>query len=171
MRTSFFNHVLIFIAVLLLMGVSFSGCGPAEDEDRFRTHPEYGGKEPLSPDEDRLAEYPDYYPDRGDPGPLFPTEEPPRLPQHAADVSDVDLKRAAEAYTQIEKINRDMRTALERSQSPEEIQALQSEVNQKIVKAIEQTGLDFDGYNRIMHHVNTDMEIEERFQQKLKSTF
>jgi hypothetical protein len=51
----------------------------------------------------------------------------------------------------------------------DERRELQLKANENMVRAAENAGLDFETYNRIMHQVRTNTQMEMLFQEKLKS--
>jgi hypothetical protein len=84
-------------------------------------------------------------------------------------VSEIDLEKAAVAYNEITRINEDLQQAVQQTQDAEERQKLQLSANEKMVRAAENAGLDFETYNRIMQTVRSDQQMEMLFQQKLKA--
>jgi len=86
-----------------------------------------------------------------------------------ATISDVELEKAAAAYAEIQVISQQMQQSVQQTQDPEERQRLQLEVNQRMVQAAENAGLDFETYNSIMRQVRSNNELGERFREKIQS--
>lgn len=93
--------------------------------------------------------------DQGQPG---ATESRPQ-------VSDENLKKAAEAYTKIVAISEEFHRSVQKTQDKKERQKLQYAANQKMVQAVENTGLDVETYDGIMTQIRADERISQRFHQ------
>ncbi len=79
-------------------------------------------------------------------------------------VSDVELKKAATAYEKIIAISQEFQQSIQQTQDQDERTRLQNDANQKMVQAVEDSGLDVKTYSSIIAQVNTNEQIAQRFQ-------
>ncbi|TWI77505.1 uncharacterized protein DUF4168 [Desulfobotulus alkaliphilus] len=92
----------------------------------------------------------------------------PYTPGQAMDISNSDLNKAAEAYIKISEINQDFQKAVQDVESPEERQSLQVSANEKMLEAVEKTGLDAQSYNMIVQQVGANEDLRQQFTAKLR---
>ncbi len=82
-----------------------------------------------------------------------------------ARISDAQLEKAAAARVAIDESNEQLQQAVQQTQDPTEVRKLQLAANERMVQAVENAGLDFETYNRIMETVRQDPKLSARFQQ------
>ena len=80
----------------------------------------------------------------------------------AAPVSDADLQNFVEAANEVSEIRDDFTGRLEGVESQEEAQALQLEAQEKMVEAVEASGIDVTQYNEIATRLQADPELQQR---------
>lgn len=80
--------------------------------------------------------------------------------------SEADLEKAASASLAIDRINERLQQDVQTTEDTTERMELQIETNKKISQAIEEAGLDFETYNKIMQAVQTNPMIKDLFEQK-----
>lgn len=85
------------------------------------------------------------------------------------EISDTDLDNAAQAYAQMQAIHGEFQQSVQQTEDQEERQQLQNQTNERLVLAIEQTGLDVDTFNHIMAQVQSDEQLRERFIEKIET--
>jgi len=85
------------------------------------------------------------------------------------EISDAELEKAAEAYAEITEISGEFQQSVQQTQDPEERQQLQIAANERMIQAVEDTGLDVETYNRIMQQVRADEELKRKFEEKLQN--
>jgi len=85
-------------------------------------------------------------------------------PQQQVEVSDTDLELFAEAQEQIIAIQQDYSQRLQGAEDPERASKLQQEANEKMVSAVEESGLDVETFNTIAVAVQNDPELQQRLQ-------
>lgn len=91
-----------------------------------------------------------------------PTADPSQ-PQAAA-VSDEELQKFAEAHGQVKEI-RDTYTEKTRSaDDPGAVAEVQMSMQQEMVEAVQDTGLDVGSYNRIAQMLPYDEELRDRLE-------
>lgn len=83
-------------------------------------------------------------------------------------IGDAELEKAAAARVAIDKSNEQLQQAVQQTQDPTEVRKLQLAANERMVQAVENAGLDFEAYNRIMETIRQDPELSARFQQKVQ---
>lgn len=81
------------------------------------------------------------------------------------DVSEAELQSFAEARTAITEIQQDYSQRLQSADDPEKANKLQQEANEKMIGAVEETGLDVDSFNQIAMAVQNDPELQQKLQQ------
>ena len=80
----------------------------------------------------------------------------------AAPVSDADLQNFVEAANEVSEIRDEFTGRLEGVESQEEAQALQLEAQEKMVEAVEASGIDVTQYNEIATRLQADPELQQR---------
>jgi hypothetical protein len=83
-------------------------------------------------------------------------------------ISDAELEKAAQAYSQIMMINHEFQQSLKEDQDATERQKLQAAANKRMVKAVEDTGLDVTTYNNIMVQVRANEALSKKFTEKMQ---
>ncbi|SDU16461.1 DUF4168 domain-containing protein [Halopseudomonas salegens] len=95
-----------------------------------------------------------------------PAQQPPSgMPaqQAAAEpVSDEDLQNFVDAASEVNEIRDEFTGRLEGVESQEEAQALQIEAQEKMVEAVEDSGIEVNQYNEIATRLQADPELQER---------
>ncbi|MEX2499223.1 MAG: DUF4168 domain-containing protein [Wenzhouxiangellaceae bacterium] len=86
-------------------------------------------------------------------------------PPADVDVSDAELQSFAEARTAITEIQQDYSQRLQGADDPEKANQLQQEANEKMIGAVEETGLDVDSFNSIAMAIQNDPELQQKLQQ------
>jgi hypothetical protein len=90
-------------------------------------------------------------------------------PPAEQEISHSDLDNAAKAYTSMQVIHEEFQQSVQQTQDQEERQQLQNQANQKLVHAIERSGLDVETYNHIMARVQSDPQLRETFIEKIQT--
>ncbi|TVP93548.1 MAG: DUF4168 domain-containing protein [Pseudomonadaceae bacterium] len=80
----------------------------------------------------------------------------------AAPVSDEDLQKFVDAANEVSEIRDEFTGRLEGVESQEDAQALQLEAQEKMVEAVEESGIDVTQYNEIATRLQADPELQER---------
>jgi hypothetical protein len=84
-------------------------------------------------------------------------------------MTETDLEKAAMAHKEITRINQNLQQSVLQTENMDDRRDLQLKANENMVLAAENAGLEFETYNRIMHQVRTDDQMEIVFQKKLES--
>lgn len=95
----------------------------------------------------------------------------PGVAESQQEISDADLEKAAEAYGEIHKIAKKVRESLQQAETPTERQELQKAANEKMVKAVNEAGIDVAKYNHIMQQVRENDEVKEEFNTKVEKLY
>lgn len=96
-----------------------------------------------------------------------PTQQA-EMPQ-SSDFSDDDVAKFAEANQQVQDIQTEYTGKLQDSGGDQEKAAsIQQEAQEKMVQAVEDTGLGVDKYNQILQVAQADPELVERIQAQQK---
>ncbi len=96
----------------------------------------------------------------------------PEQPQAAApamDFSDQQLQQFAEASEEIVVISEEYTERLQGADDEASQQEVRMEANEKMVDAVEESGLDVDTFNAIGQAVQQDPELMQRVQEKVQS--
>ncbi|QTF93013.1 DUF4168 domain-containing protein [Halomonas sp. BM-2019] len=96
----------------------------------------------------------------------------PEQPQAAApamDFSDEQLQQFADASEDIVVISEEYTERLQTAEDEASQQEVQMEANDKMVEAVEDSGLDVDTFNAIGQAVQQDPELMQRVQEKVDS--
>ncbi len=104
--------------------------------------------------------------------PVAPAEQPDdsgSMTGSFPPVTEIDLDKAAMAHKEITRINLNLTQSVQQTENMDERRDLQLEANKNMVRAAENAGLDFETYNRIMHQVRSDNQMEMDFQKKLEA--
>ncbi len=91
-----------------------------------------------------------------------PQQQPP---QQKIEVTDSDLNSFATAQTSITEIQQDYSQRLQGVNDPEKANELQQEANEKMVSAVEESGLDVESFNAIAMAIQNDPELQQRLQE------
>lgn len=78
-------------------------------------------------------------------------------------VSDQKLQAFVEAQGMLRQVQSQFNTAAEEAASEEEMRAIQQQMNEQMIGAIESTGLTVDEYNAIMAQLQSDPNLQERY--------
>ena len=100
--------------------------------------------------------------------PAAPTEQP----QAAApmmDISDQQLQQFADASEEIVVISQEYTERLQSAEDEASMQQVQMEANDKMIEAVEESGLDVDTFNAIGQAVQQDPELMQRVQEMVAS--
>ncbi|MFP3927693.1 MAG: DUF4168 domain-containing protein [Desulfobacteraceae bacterium] len=87
----------------------------------------------------------------------------------AEEVSNQELEQAVKAYAEITQVREKFQQELQSAEGQDEVQDLQTEANEEMTQAVEEQGLDVQGYNRIIEAVKMDEELREDFMSKLEN--
>ncbi|MCF8142984.1 MAG: DUF4168 domain-containing protein [Deltaproteobacteria bacterium] len=85
------------------------------------------------------------------------------------EVNDAELDKAAAAYVQIAKIQKDFQESLQAAPDPDQRKGLQQKANQKMIQAVEGEGIAVDEYSQIITAVQSDDNLREKFMAKLQA--
>lgn len=84
----------------------------------------------------------------------------------AADVSDTELKKFVEAEQKVLEVRDEYQEKITAvSDEPAEAMAMQQEAQEKMVEAVQDTGMEVDAYNRIVQLASTNPELMQRLQE------
>lgn len=78
-------------------------------------------------------------------------------------VSDEELKKAAKANNEVMKVNMEYQQSLQQAKDQAQRQELQETANQRMLQAIQNSGLDVKTYNHIMKQVNQNDNLGKKF--------
>jgi Flp pilus assembly protein TadB len=101
--------------------------------------------------------------------PAAAQETPGQAAEAQQEISDADLDNAARAYAQMQTIRGEFQQSVQQTEDQEERQQLQTQANEQLILAIEQTGLDVDTFNHIMAQVQSDEQLRETFIEKIET--
>lgn len=82
--------------------------------------------------------------------------------QAATKVSDADLKKFVKANDEIAKLREHYIAKLNEANSQEDAQALQAEVQEKMIAVVNEVGIDAQLYNEIINQLQSDEELRKR---------
>lgn len=89
---------------------------------------------------------------------------PPPAQQESLEVSDAMLENFAEAVTTVQAVQQEYSAEIQSTQDAAEAQSLREEAQQKMVNAVEDTGLSVSEYNLISQRLQSDQALAERFE-------
>lgn len=142
-----YGHIAISIMLLMLLALGMIGASGCDSQDR--SEQSSSTTLPVT-----SAEQPD------DSGGMTASLPP---------VTETDLEKAAMAHKEITRINQNLQQSVLQTKNMDDRRDLQLKANKDMVLAAENAGLDFETYNRIMHQVRSDDQMEMVFQKKLES--
>ncbi len=96
-------------------------------------------------------------------------QEAEGAPGAQQDFSDVELERAASAYSTVVQISQEFQQDIQDVESQDKRLELQNQANKKMVTAVENIGLDVETYNRIIAQVQSDDSTRKRFMEKVQT--
>ncbi|HDP89442.1 MAG TPA: DUF4168 domain-containing protein [Thioalkalivibrio sp.] len=97
------------------------------------------------------------------------SQPPAGMQQGAAtNVDDATLEKFVVAYADIQELQQEFATELEQVSSQEEAAALQQETQQKMVSAVEESGLSVPEYNNVVQALDQDPALREKVESKLQ---
>lgn len=82
--------------------------------------------------------------------------------QSTDNISDKDLQKFVDAQKDLQAIRNDYQSKAQTIQKPAEMQTLQDDMQQDMVKAVENTGLDIDTYNQVSQLAMQDKGLQKR---------
>ncbi len=91
------------------------------------------------------------------------------IPGITQEISETELEKAAMAYMEIAMISQEFQESVQETADPEARQEMQREANDKMIRAVEETGLDVQQYNNIMGEVSKNQSLAEEFSSKLQN--
>ncbi len=83
------------------------------------------------------------------------------------DLSDAELDKIAEAYEAVTEVREEFQGELEGMEDPEQAQEVQAEAEEKMVQAVEETGLEVETYNQAMEAAQMDEELRNDLLERL----
>lgn len=86
----------------------------------------------------------------------------PAQQQQAAPVSDGDLKKFVDASEDVAKIRDEFSQKLNNADDQEKAQQLQQEAQDKMLDAVQKSGLDAMKYNEIATQIQADPQLQQR---------
>lgn len=103
------------------------------------------------------------------PGALAQGQQQYQPPAAQGQVSDAQLQNFVEAQTKVNEIQVEYSEKIQSTQDPKKAQTLQSEAQDKMVKAVDEAGLDVQEYNQIAQQMSRDPALRERIQELMGS--
>jgi glucose/arabinose dehydrogenase len=88
--------------------------------------------------------------------------------QPQVEVADAELNKAAAAYVQIAKIQKEFQESLQTAPDPDQKQELQQKANKKMIQAVEKEGMDVTTYSQVIAAVKSDDNLREKFMERLQ---
>lgn len=92
-------------------------------------------------------------------------QQPPTQQPAASNISNSQLEAYANAAQEVITIKQDLSEEMSGVDSQDKALKLQTEAQEKMVKAVESSGMSVDEYNRIATLIRTDPQMRERVQQ------
>lgn len=100
------------------------------------------------------------------PPPQAQAQQQAQLPD-SSDISDQDVTQFTEAQKKVQDIKAEYRQkAQAQSQEPRKAMEVQREAQQKMLKAVKDTGMDVQKYNQIAQVAQYDTDLRKRIQQQ-----
>lgn len=87
-------------------------------------------------------------------------------PAQAGDISDSQVEKFAEAEEKVRSLSSKWQSKIEGAQDQDAAMQHQQEANQEIVKAVKDSGLSVQEYNKIARAAQGDPELAERIQKE-----
>lgn len=87
----------------------------------------------------------------------------------AADLDEQTINKVADAIASVQLIHEDYSQQLQDAQGDAEAQILQSEAQQKMVDAVQQSGLSVEEYNEVIARMNQDPQLRDQILQKAET--
>lgn len=81
------------------------------------------------------------------------------------EVSDAQLEQFVDAATEVQTVQQQYAAEIQSTQEAEEAQALRQEAQEKMVEAVEGSGLSVSEYNLIAQQLQQDQSLVERLNQ------
>lgn len=88
----------------------------------------------------------------------------PAQQQGQETISDAELKKFINASTEVSRIREDYTERFNRAKDQAIAQNLQQEAQDKMLKAVDQSGLDAQTYNILSERIQTSPELQQRVQ-------
>lgn len=95
-------------------------------------------------------------------------QQPPQQQQQAPsaeDLSDEKLASFAEAQEKVDSISQDFQRKMQNTEDASEMSEMRQEVNQQMVAAVRNAGLEPTEYNEIARAVRSNPELEEKVEE------
>lgn len=95
-------------------------------------------------------------------------QQPPQQQQQAPsaeDLSDEKLASFAEAQEKVDSISQDFQRKMQNTEDASEMSEMRQQVNQQMVAAVRDAGLDPAEYNEIARAVRSDPELEKKVEE------
>jgi hypothetical protein len=102
--------------------------------------------------------------------PVSAQENQPQGSEPDLEITNTDLNNAARAYTQMQMIYQEFQQSVQQTQDQTERQQLQDQANDKLVNAIEESGLDVKMYNHILAQVQSNDQLKKEFIKKIQTS-
>jgi hypothetical protein len=100
--------------------------------------------------------------------PAEPPAPRPEAQPGAAEVTEEQIERFAEAYTEVSQLRDEYTQQIIQAEDPDRATELQQEANERMIEAVEEKGLSVGEYNMIAEAMDRDPELQERVLQKLQ---
>lgn len=99
--------------------------------------------------------------------PLHAQEEeygytPPATQAESAEISEEMLEKFAEASSEVREVQEEYSAEIQATQDAAEAQTLREEAQEKMISAVEDSGLSVTEYNLISQRLQSDPELEQR---------
>ncbi|MFP4308207.1 MAG: DUF4168 domain-containing protein [Desulfococcaceae bacterium] len=82
-------------------------------------------------------------------------------------VESQEVRKAAQAYKRIGDINQELQEDIQDAGDQEERMQMQRDAEAKMIRSIQEVGLDVQTYNQVINAVRTDEELREEFESSL----
>ncbi len=80
----------------------------------------------------------------------------------ASDVTDAEIVRFAEANKAVNSIMQESSEAFDQAENADEANAIQSQVQDQLISAVEEAGLSAQRYNMLMQLAQSDPDFQDR---------
>lgn len=100
-------------------------------------------------------------PQQGQPAQGQPQQGQPAQPPAEVNISDAQLEKFVTAFGEVRELEQAFTRELEEIDNQEEAQALQQSTQQKMMGAVEDSGLSVEEYNEIVSAMRQDPELRE----------
>lgn len=81
------------------------------------------------------------------------------------DVSQEELQKFADAYKEVEKVRVNYADETESTQDPQEMAEVQINMQEDMIKAVEDAGMDIDTYNKIAQMIPYDEDLRGKIEE------